>query len=127
MRAALVLIALGLILIDTGCSDSVQDVRIAVQDYRFQPAAIRVQAARPVRLTIVNEGREAHEFSMPIFAHASARILEWDTPIPSADRGPFKIFPGRTAVVTMKVPAGVFWYRCIIQGHRGMDGTLIAE
>jgi uncharacterized cupredoxin-like copper-binding protein len=111
----------------TACDNSLQEVGIAAQDYRFQPAAIRIRADQPVRLTIVNEGRETHEFSTPLFTYTAVRILERQGPDVSSGRGPIKIYPGRSATVTMNVPAGTFWYRCVIPGHRGMEGTLIAE
>ncbi len=114
-------------MLTAACSDSVQDVRIAAQDYRFQPATIRIRADRPVRLTIVNEGREAHEFSTPLLTDPAVRILEEDGSKTSGRLGPIKIYPGRSASITMIVPSGTSWYRCIMPGHRGMEGTLIAE
>ena len=109
------------------CSESVQDIRIAAQDYRFQPATVRLRADRPIRLTVVNEGREAHEFATPLFSQPTVRRLAQEPPELAIDQGHVRIYPGRSASVTISAPAGTYWYRCVIPGHRGMEGTLIVE
>ena len=117
----------GISLALNACSESVQDVRIAAQDYRFQPAMVRVHAEHSIRLTIVNEGREAHEFSTPLFSQPNVRRLAQEPPELTIDRGHVRIYPGRFASVTISAPAGTYWYRCVIPGHRGMEGMLIVE
>ena len=109
------------------CDETIQHVRIAAQDYRFQPALVRVHAEHPFRLTIVNEGREAHEFSTPLFSQPTVRRLAQEPPELAIDQGHVRIYPGRFASVTISAPAGTYWYRCVIPGHRGMEGMLIVE
>ncbi len=54
----------------SACEPREQFLRLAAQDYRFVPTDIRVLADRPIRLLIVNEGRERHEFTSSLLANA---------------------------------------------------------
>lgn len=106
------------------CEPSMQDIRIAAQDFRFDPSEIRLSAARPVRLRIVNEGREIHEFGSPLLSDPQVHVrIEPPQNLPSNVR----ITPGRTATITLQAPPGTYLFRCVIRGHAGMTGTLIIE
>ncbi|MBI5855367.1 MAG: cupredoxin domain-containing protein [Nitrospirae bacterium] len=111
----------------SACSDSAQDIRIAAQDYRFQPSEIHLQADRPIRLTLVNEGREAHEVSSTLFLRPEVRPIDDQVGPPFTGRGLIKINVGGSATVTLRAPVGTYFYRCVIPGHRGMEGMLIVE
>ena len=54
MTTLLVLLVFG-----TACDPS-QQVDIVADDFRFSPAEVRVSAERPIRVRIINGGREPH-------------------------------------------------------------------
>ncbi len=110
-------IAAGVVL--AACEPREQEVRLAAQDFRFMPSMIRVHADLPVRLTILNEGREPHEFSSPLLADSRARLL-------SAPES-FRVPPGRSITVLFQAPPGTYPFKCRIRGHVGMEGTMIVE
>jgi hypothetical protein len=53
----------------SGCESREQTVRIVAEDYRFTPSEVHVSSAYPIRLIVVNEGRERHEFKTALLAH----------------------------------------------------------
>ena len=63
------LLLLGLV----ACSSEYQEVRIVIDDFRFSPARVDVQAGQPVRLMVRNQGRETHRFQSPLFAQPRDR------------------------------------------------------
>jgi plastocyanin len=102
-----------------GCEPREQEVRLAAQDFRFSPGTIHVRADAPVLFTIVNEGREPHEFASPLLTDARVRLLA----APESLRVP----PGRSITVHFHAPPGIYPFKCRVQGHPGMDGTVIVE
>ena len=111
----------------SACDSGVQEVRIAAQDFRFDPSDIRLSASKPIRLWIVNEGREPHEFSSTLFADPQARIHDNADPSQSPSRDGMRILPGRAVTLTVQAPPGTYLFRCLVKGHAGMNGTLILE
>lgn len=107
--------ALGLL----ACERGEQAVRIAAQDFRFSPATIRLRADTPTRLTIVNEGREPHEFDSPLLTDGRVRLLE----APQS----FRLLPGHSITIVLQAPSGTYLFRCRVRGHPGMEGTVIVE
>ena len=95
----------------SGCEPREQEIRVAAQDFRFVPSLIRIRANTPVRLTIVNEGREPHEFA--------SRLLQ--------DSESLRVLPGHSATVVLQATPGTYPFRCRVRGHAGMDGTMIVE
>lgn len=80
-----------------------------------------------VRLVIVNEGREPHEFTSPLLSDPRVRIV-WDADeAPIARPAGLKILPGQSAHVTLQAPPGTYLFRCTIRGHAGMNGTLVID
>lgn len=122
-KLSYLLVAAGLLL--AACEPDVQDVRIAAQDFRFDPRAIRLSATSPVRLRIVNEGREMHEFASPVLSDPQLRI-RIESP-EGLSAGGVRIAPGRSAMITFAPPPGTYLFRCRVRGHAGMTGTLIIE
>jgi uncharacterized cupredoxin-like copper-binding protein len=104
----------------------VQDIRIAAQDFRFDPSQILVSAQRPVRIRIVNEGREIHEFASSLLTHPDVRIRS-DERSDALNHKSVRILPGHTATLIIQAPPGVYLFRCLVRGHAGMNGTLIME
>lgn len=111
----------------TACESRVQETRIAAQDFRFVPAEVRFHARDPVRLVIVNEGREPHEFTSPLLSDPQVRVLSDAEPAQSRQADSLRILPGRAATVTFQAPPGTYLFRCQIRGHAGMYGMIIIE
>ncbi len=103
----------------TACGPDEQTVRIAAQDFRFSPDTIRLRADAPARLTIVNEGREPHEFAGPLLTDRRVRLL--------SAPGSFRLPPGRSITIVLQAPPGTYPFRCRVRGHPGMEGTVIVE
>jgi plastocyanin len=110
----------------TGCDRDVQTVRIAVQDNRFVPNQLALISDSPISLTLVNEGREAHEFASPLFTAATTRILAID-PADRLDQRPWHLNPGNRLSITFTAPPGTHVFYCARKGHPGMSGTLILD
>ena len=109
------------------CDPGVQEIRIAAQDFRFDPSEIRLSAEKPIRLRIVNEGRQPHAFQSLLLSSGEVRILS-DTDSPHhllSDS--VRVDPGRAVTIAMQAPPGTYLFRCAIQGHGGMAGTLVVE
>jgi hypothetical protein len=58
-----------LLVLAAGCDSREQTVEITADDFRFTPAELHLSAQRPIRLMIVNQGRERHEFKSLLIAH----------------------------------------------------------
>lgn len=99
------------------CGQDDQAVRIAAQDFRFSPATIRLHADAPARLTIVNEGREPHEYAGPLLADPRVRLL-------SAPES-FRLLPGHSITIVLQARPGTYLFRCRVRGHPGMEGMVI--
>ncbi|WP_447972556.1 cupredoxin domain-containing protein [Nitrospira sp. Kam-Ns4a] len=122
----LLLVTLSPLLLTSSCTLSVQSIRIAAQDFRFVPALVQVEASRPVRLVVVNEGREVHEFAATLLADPHAQIFS--EPPQTAPRGEgLRLPPGKTLEILLRPQPGTYLFRCLIRGHAGMQGTLVVE
>ncbi len=113
------------------CARSLQQVRIAVQDYRFDPALIQIQAARPVRLVLTNEGREIHHLQSDLFSLAGAPPHPDPASSPPSS-GAFppnlvKLHPGQSVELTLHLLPGTYLLRCVVRGHAGMAATLVVS
>jgi plastocyanin len=101
------------------CDRDVQTVRITAQDFRFSPATVHITAASPIHLTIVNEGREPHEFESPLLAHRVDGSSGNSTSV--------RVAPNQRADVLIRTIPGTYIFYCRIRGHVGMSGTIIVE
>ncbi len=117
----------GMAILVNACDPDVQTVRIAAQDFRFDPVEVRAIAGRPLRLTIVNEGREPHEFAGPLLVDPRVRLIA----DPSSDavlrQDGIRILPGRSLQLTLWMPPGTYLFHCQVRGHKGMTGTLLVD
>jgi uncharacterized cupredoxin-like copper-binding protein len=107
-----------LCLLGAACDSSQQTVQIVAEDFRFTPAEVRLTAGQPIRLIILNEGRERHEFKSPLLLHAGA-----DSGLPSS----LPVLPNQKAEAVLRPNPGVYPFSCGIPGHAGMSGTIIVE
>jgi plastocyanin len=108
-----------LVLRTTACDSSEQTVHIVAQDFLFTPAEVHVSAERPIRLRIVNEGREPHEFKSALLAH--------QTKLTGGPSSSLPVLPNHTAEAVIRTIPGVYLFYCAIRGHAGMSGTIIVE
>lgn len=115
LRAVVLETALAL----AGCDRDAQTVRITAQDFRFTPAEVRLTAATPIHLTIVNEGRELHEFESPLLAH---RVDGSGGTVSSV-----RVAPNERIDMTIRTIPGTYAFYCRVRGHAGMSGTIIVE
>lgn len=110
-----------------GCEPGAQEVQITAQDYRFVPTLIRLQADRPLTLSIINAGREPHEFTSRLLTDPDVEILSRRNQRGQPKEEALRVLPGRAVRVTVKAPPGTYLFRCRIRGHAGMRGTMIVE
>ncbi|HKT36265.1 MAG TPA: cupredoxin domain-containing protein [Nitrospira sp.] len=103
----------------TACEAPEQTIHIVAQDFVFTPTEVHASAERPIRLKIVNQGRERHEFKSSLLAHR--------TDVTSGPSSSLPVLPNATAEVVIRTMPGIYLYYCAIRGHAGMSGTIIVE
>ena len=109
------------------CSSEYQDVTIVIDDFRFSPARVDVQAGQAVHLVVRNQGRETHRFQSPLLTqHRVAVVAEAGEPSGSLEQG-MPLVPGQRLELDLTLPPGVYHFRCPIKGHRGMQGTIVVS
>lgn len=107
------------LVLTAACDSSEQTLRIVAQDFLFTPAEVHVSAERPIRLRIINEGREPHEFKSSLLAH--------QTGVRGGPSSSLPVPPHHTAETVIHTIPGVYIFYCAIRGHAGMSGTIIVE
>ncbi|MCY3727953.1 MAG: cupredoxin domain-containing protein [Nitrospira sp.] len=109
------------------CASEYQDVTIVIDDFRFSPARVDVQARQPLRLVVRNQGRETHRFQSGLFASPGVEVV-WDSgkPAGSFEQG-VSLAPGQRLELDLTLPPGVYHFRCPIKGHRGMQGMIVVQ
>lgn len=112
-------VVLGVSVALVSCDRDLQSVRITAQDFRFAPATIHLTAASPIHLTIVNEGREPHEFESSILAHRVEGSGGNATSV--------RVAPNQRTDVMIRTIPGTYIFYCRIRGHANMSGTIIVE
>jgi uncharacterized cupredoxin-like copper-binding protein len=106
-----------------GCSGQSQDASITIEDFRFTPTRLHVIADRPLRLVVRNQGREMHQFQSRVLFASRVRVKgnsvggQQGVAIPS----------GKSVELILTLPVGMYDFQCPIRGHRGMNGTIVAE
>lgn len=112
-------VVLGVSVALESCDRDFQAVRLTAQDFRFTPATIHLTAASPIHLTIVNEGREPHEFESSILAHRVDGSGGNATSV--------RVAPNQRTDVMIRTIPGTYIFYCRIRGHANMSGTIIVE
>jgi plastocyanin len=102
-----------------GCDSGEQTVRIVAEDFRFTPSEVRLSAERPIRLIIINEGREPHEFKSALLAHQTSMTNGVPTSLP--------VLPNHSVETVIRTIPGVYLFYCAMRGHLGMSGTIVVE
>ena len=120
---AFLFVLLGLV----ACSSGYQDVTIVVDDFRFSPARIDLQAGQSVHLVVRNQGRETHRFQSGLFAQPRVDVVsDAGEPAGSLEQG-VPLAPGQRLEFILTLPPGVYHFRCPIKGHRGMQGMIVVS
>jgi uncharacterized cupredoxin-like copper-binding protein len=128
-----------------------ETIKIVMSDHRFQPDSVRLKAAQPVRLEIVNEGQIAHNLMAGLelerLTWGPGERLEQDffsgVEVSHSEKmGSFSaggprgtellLYPGGSAVLLFTAPAdkkGEWEFGCLVPGHyeSGMRGSLTVE
>ena len=112
-------VVLGVSVALVSCDRDFRAVRITAQDLRFTPATIHLTAASPIHLTIVNEGREPHEFKSSILAHRVDGSGGNATSV--------RVAPNQRTDVMIRTIPGTYIFYCRIRGHANMSATIIVE
>jgi uncharacterized cupredoxin-like copper-binding protein len=126
-RRLVTVLALTLSILTPACDRDSQTVQITAQDFRFTPREIRLRSIQPIELTMVNEGREVHEFETPLLAHQALRILPPGWPIDQPQPGTLRLPPNRRLSLSFLAPPGTYLFHCRIRGHAGMIGMILVE
>lgn len=119
MRIASLFLVVALPLPLSGASPAPTHLTIALSNYRFDPAPIRLRRGQPYVLHLVNRSRRRHNFVAPAF-FAAAR----------AGRGKIEVPAGGTAQVAIVAPvAGRYKVKCTHFTHamRGMKSEIIVN
>jgi plastocyanin len=103
----------------TGCDSAEQTVRIVAEDFRFTPAEVRLSAGYPIRLIVVNQGRESHEFKSSLLARQVQKATGASDSLP--------VLPNQKAEILIRTVPGVYIFYCAVRGHAGMSGTIIVD
>ncbi len=95
------------------------EVTITSHDIFFDPTEVTIAADKDVKIILPNKGVTLHNFS--ITDHKNENL-----PFDPID---VDIDPGATKEVTIKAPAGEYYYFCNVPGHEaaGMHGILTAK
>ena len=109
------------------CSSEYQDVTIVIDDFRFSPARVDVQAGQAVHLVVRNQGRETHRFQTTFSAHPRVEVDSEAGPQADPIKQGMPLAPGQSLELDLTLPPGVYHFRCPIKGHRGMQGTIVVS
>jgi plastocyanin len=87
-----------------------KEVAVALVDFGFRPAEIRIRVGQSVNLELANRGGVVHDLTIPALGFQAA------------------VQPGRQSTAGLRAPAaGTYEYYCSVPGHReaGMGGRLV--
>lgn len=116
MRSAAAAWLLLLASLQAACAGPSSQAALRLSEYRYEPARVRAAAGQPFTLTVVNEGKTAHNLVVEFGAGEPTVALE--------------VLPGRRQALTFTAPApGSYRFVCTIPGHSssGMTGVLLVE
>ena len=99
---------------------------VLMRPWDYQPATIRLEARRPVKLRFINQGQATFSFSAPGFFRA-ARIRGGDADI--AAGGHIRLAPGEQRVIALVPARGRYRARSGNVIHRllGMSAEIVVE
>jgi len=109
------------------------EITLTIDDFKFNPASITVQAGQIVVLTIKNKSSLEHDFAIQKIAVKDVVMqddgMKMDHDMTGMDYDlHLATMAGETRLITFTpVNAGTYEFLCTIKGHKaaGMSGTLI--
>lgn len=118
-----------------GSSSRVQEVRVAASEFAFTPAMIQVEAGKPVRLTLLNQGSIEHDWSI---AEILVSDVKTTTDAHGHDMGTMSVQPklhvaavaGKSSVIEFTpTRPGTYDVFCTVAGHKeaGMVAQLVVK
>ena len=118
LRFLLVSLLLGTVI--SACDQPSQTVSLTIEDFKFTPDVVRVNASAPLSITLYNAGREIHEFDSPVLTYRVNAL--------PARVGPgISLAAGDSLRLVLAPPPGTYLYICRRKGHANMTGMIIVE
>lgn len=111
----------------SSCETGFPSATITAEEFRFTPNLVKLPARQVVRLIVRNQGSERHVFQSPILARKDVFIDRISLAGPWKSTDGIQIQPGEQIEFSLKLPEGLYPFRCQIRGHKGMEGTLVVE
>lgn len=102
-------------------------IQIALESYRFDPAAISLRHGEPYVLAFVNKAGGGHNFVAKRF-FAAATVSDADRP--RIEKGAVSLDGGQSAEIHLIAPAaGTYEVHCshFMHSSLGMKGTVVVE
>lgn len=144
-RFLLILLAVGLALVGCTAGENAEEAHAdeqevsvtALDELRYEPSTIEVEANRPVALTLINEGALDHDLSivqLPLAGEVEAHAEEeaHDEHEMSMDEDELALHlsatpDDRETVIFTPSEPGEYQFLCTVPGHQeaGMVGTLV--
>lgn len=109
------------------CDPEFSVATITAEEFRFTPNQVKLPARQKVRLIVRNQGREGHVFQSPILALKNIRVDGKFLARSEEGGDRIQIKPGERIELQLVLPEGLYPFRCLMKGHRGMEGTLVLE
>jgi len=107
--------------------NSTPTVRIFAEEFRFVPEKIVLAELQFVRFVINNQGRESHTFYGSFFHDPTVRIFWESADRPTQHGKAIHLSLGQSVSFLARFSAGLYPFRCVIQGHRGMEGVVVVH
>ncbi|GJL65902.1 MAG: hypothetical protein NPIRA05_08730 [Nitrospirales bacterium] len=102
-------------------------VRIFAEEFRFVPEKIALRELQSVRFVIKNQGREPHTFYGSFFHDPTVSIIWESAGQLSQHEKAIHLSHGQSVSFLARFSAGIYPFRCVIQGHRGMEGIIMVR
>ena len=103
-----------------------ETVEITLENFKFSPSEVNLQAGHPYALKIVNAASGGHDFTAPDFFAASTVDAE---DIPRIANGQVDLGGGEAAIIRLVPSAGEYKLVCTHFGHTalGMTGKIVVH
>ncbi|RMH07456.1 MAG: hypothetical protein D6704_05110 [Nitrospirae bacterium] len=118
---------LGCWLLTEACQPDVPHIYMSVQDYRIVPRRVHIHRTGPFKLIMTNEGREPHYIVSTLLTHPNTAMEQSSGNSPQVDKRGVRLLPGQRAAFLVHVPPGLYRFRCVIPGHRGMWSMVLVD
>ena len=96
----------------TACGSAAPEVKLSMNDFKFEPATLNIGRAQRTLLTVQNNGKTEHNLMIQQI---------------NVTTGP--IAPGQSKTIEVTAPRGPLKFVCVIPGHegQGMVGEITVD